>query len=656
MAKARVYRRSAGAKARGGAPKARARPRQRRRKSRKLGDRILRHSADAGFFLFAVAILGAAVVVHFTRDLPSTDGLWRENAGPRITLIAADGSPIMVHGQSHGAPIRLSDLPKYAPRAVLAVEDRNFYHHVGVNPLAVARALVVNLKEGEVRQGGSTLTQQLAKNLFLSSDRTYKRKVQEFFLALWLEQRFTKDEILTLYLNRVYFGAGAYGIDAASHRYFGKPASRLTLAESAILAGLLKAPSHYAPDRNPVDAGQRARLVVDAMLDAGFITRDQAEAAYRSPVRIGAPQFSGAPYFVDYAIGEAKSLAGGVDGDLAIRTTYDPRLQDALELGMAAGAALSKLDPDIEIAAVILDPDGAVRAMAGGRDYRVSQFNRAVNARRQPGSAFKPFVFLAALEAGADPFDVVEDAPITIGKWSPENYKGKYFGDVTLTESLARSLNGATIRVQERTGRGAVRLAAKRMGFPGSLTQGPALALGVDAVSPLQLAGAYAPLANGGYRVVPHAVDLINLSDGDRVFARKSAFAESAASPESIGRLNDMLGAVTEWGTGKAAALSRYKSRGKTGTTQDNRDAWFAGHAGGLVCVVWVGRDDFKPMGQITGGGAPAIIWREIMERALIVRPPAIKEDPMIAPLIPMIDEAAPGQIPEQVQAAASTP
>lgn len=643
MAKARVYRRSAGARSNGAAN--RPRPRRGRARGRKarrrLGARIVRHFAEAGFFLFAAAIALAAVVVHFTRDLPDTDGLWRENARPRLTLIAADGSPIMMHGQSFGAPVRLSDLPPHVPRAVLAVEDRNFYHHVGVNPLAVARALIVNVKEGEVRQGGSTLTQQLAKNLFLSSDRTYKRKVQEFFLALWLEHRFTKDEILTLYLNRVYFGAGAYGIDAASHRYFGKPASRLSLPESAILAGLLKAPSHYAPDKNPVDAGQRARLVVDSMLDAGFITREQAERAYRSEIRIGASQFSGAPYFVDYAIAEAKKLAAGVDGDLTIRTTYDPALQDALETGLSAGAALSRLDPEIEIAAVLLDGEGAVRAMAGGRDYRLSQFNRATHAHRQPGSAFKPFVFLAALEMGADPMDIVEDAPVSVGKWSPQNYKGKYYGDVTLTEGLARSLNGATIRVQERTGRGAVRLAAKRMGLRDGFTQGPALGLGVDAVTPLQLAGAYAPLANGGYRIEPHAVDRIDLSDGDRVFARKTAFVEAAASPQSILKLNAMLGAVTDWGTGRAAALSRYKSRGKTGTTQDNRDAWFAGHAGGLVCVVWVGRDDYKPMGEITGGGAPAVIWREIMERALIVRPPAIAEDPLVAPVTPPIDEQA---------------
>lgn len=645
MTPSRVYRRSpaARAKAAAGASRARKRPRARgKKKAGGLRDRLVRHSAEAGFFIFAGAIALAASVVHFTRDLPDTDGLWRENAHPRVTMVAADGSPISIHGQSFGAPVRLTDLPAYAPQAVLAVEDRNFYHHVGVNPLAVARAIFVNMKEGEVRQGGSTLTQQLAKNLFLSSDRTYKRKIQEFFLALWLEHRFTKDEILTLYLNRVYFGAGAYGIDAASYRYFGKSAHGLTLAESAVLAGLLKAPSHYAPDKNPVDSGQRARIVIDAMLDAGFITRDQARTALRSPVRIGASQFAGAPYFVDFAIAEARALAKSIDADLTVRTTFDPALQDALEMGMTAGAALSHLDPSIEVAAVILDPEGAVRAMAGGKDYRISQFNRAAHARRQPGSAFKPFVFLAALEMGASPFDIIEDAPVTVGKWSPENYKGKYYGEVTLTEGLARSLNSATVRLQERTGRGAVRLAAKRMGLKGPFNQGPALALGVDAVTPLELAGAYAPLANGGYRIEPHGVERIDLSDGDRVFTRKTRFIESAASPGAIRDLNAMLAAVADWGTGKAAHLSRHQARGKTGTTQDNRDAWFAGHAGGFICVVWVGRDDYKPMGDITGGAAPATIWREIMERALIARPPKEEENPLVAPILPAIDELAP--------------
>jgi len=617
-----------------------ATPRRRRRRKGRAAARFWRNAAEGGFYVFAAAIAAAAVLLHFVRDLPSTDGLWRTAAGPRVTLIAADGSPISVHGQSLGAPVRLADLPRYAPQAVLAVEDRNFYHHIGVNPLSVGRAIVVNAREGAVRQGGSTLTQQLAKNLFLSSDRTMRRKIQELLLALWLEQRFSKDEILTLYLNRVYFGAGAFGLDAASRRYFGKPASGLTLAEAAVLAGLLKAPSHLAPDKNPLDAGARARLVLEEMVDAGFITAREAQVAGAAPVKIGPSQFAGAPYFVDFAIAEARARATTIDADLMVRTTLDPAVNEAADLGLIAGSARAGLDPAIEAAVVILDGEGRIRALAGGRNYRVSQFNRAAHAHRQPGSAFKPFVFLAALEAGALPADLVEDAPVTIGAWSPANYKNQYFGTVTLETALARSLNGASVRVQETAGRGAVRLAARRMGLVSPLSQGPSLALGVDAVTPLELAGAYAPLVNGGYRIEPHAVQSIATADGERVFASGASFKDAAASPRAIASLNAMLRSVVASGTGRAAALSIYDAYGKTGTTQDNRDAWFVGHAGGLVCVVWLGRDDNKPMGDITGGTAPAMIWREVMERALAARPPKARA-PLLAPAIAPAAEMA---------------
>lgn len=611
----------------------RARPKRRRARKKRTGARLWRYAAEAGFYVFAAAIAAAAVLLHFVRDLPSTDGLWRAASAPRVTLVAADGAPITVHGLSLGAPVRLADLPRHAPEAVLAVEDRNFYHHIGVNPFAVVRAIAVNTREGGVRQGGSTLTQQLAKNLFLSSDKTMRRKVQELLLALWLEQKFTKDEILTLYLNRVYFGAGAYGLDAASRRYFGKPATDLTLAESAVLAGLLKAPSQLAPDKNAPGAGERGRIVLDAMVEAGFITESQARAAAASPIRVGPSQFAGAPYFVDFAIAEATARAAGVDADLTVATTLDPAINEAADLGLIAGAARAGLDPEIEAAVVIIDGEGRIRAMAGGRDYRRSQFNRAAHARRQPGSAFKPFVYLAALEAGYAPQTVVEDAPVAIGNWSPANYKNRYFGAVTLEEALARSLNGATVRVQEAAGRGAVRVAARRMGLTSPLSQGPALALGVDAVTPLELAGAYAPLVNGGYRIEPHAVVSVKTGDGEAVYRREASFSGTAASPQALAALNAMLRSVVVSGTGRAAGLSKYDAYGKTGTTQDNRDAWFAGHAGGLVCVVWVGRDDNKPMGEITGGTAPAVIWREVMERALAARPPG-SAPPLLTPAI----------------------
>ncbi|MGE0409207.1 MAG: transglycosylase domain-containing protein, partial [Amphiplicatus sp.] len=410
---------------------------------------IAGYAANAGVILMTLFAMFAAFIAVFARDLPSTDGLWTARRAPRMTLVALDGAPIEVHGVSVGTPVRLVDLPVYAPQAVLAVEDRNFYHHIGVNPIAVARALIVNAGAGEVRQGGSTITQQLAKNLFLSSDRTLKRKIQELILALWLERQFTKDEILTLYLNRVYFGAGAYGLDAAAHRYFAKSPRALTLGESAVLAGLLKAPSRYAPTRNPEDAGTRARLVLDAMEQAKFITHREADKARAAPVLLAAASFTAAPYFVDHILQETHSLARGVDADLVVRTTFDPGMQRALEEGIAAGLAKAPLTDDIEAAAVILDGEGAVRAMLGGRDYEKSQFNRATQARRQPGSAFKPFVFLAALEAGLTPQTSVLDAPIRVDNWAPDNYGGRYFGEVSLRNALAFSLNSATVRLQE---------------------------------------------------------------------------------------------------------------------------------------------------------------------------------------------------------------
>lgn len=587
--------------------------------------------------MFALtALIGlAALFAYFASDLPDPAGLWKEGGGPRITLLAADGAPIMLQGLAQGAPLRLSQLPEHVPQAVLAVEDRNFYHHFGANPVSIVRALIVNANEGAVRQGGSTITQQLAKNVFLSSERTMKRKIQELMLAFWLERKFTKNEILTLYLNRVYFGAGAYGVDAASYRYFGKSARYLSVGESAVLAGLLKAPSRYAPTSNPEDSGKRGRLVIEQMVTAGFLSRAYADAAIAEPVLLAAPRFEAAPYFVDHALKEVRLLAGEVDADLVVRTTFDPKVQAAAEMGLLAGMAMAGegLD-DVEAAAILLDSEGAVRGMIGGRDYAKSQYNRAAQAKRQPGSAFKPFVYLAGLMRGETPDAIVLDAPVEIGAYAPGNYKDKYYGEVTLREAMARSLNSAAIRVQERTGRAFVRDTVKRMGWKGELTLGPSLALGVDAVSPLELASAYAPFANGGFRVEPHVIERIETIDGDIVFQRKGSIIEEAAPASVIAEANDMLSSVTEWGTGRAAAVPGYRVAGKTGTTQESRDAWFAGHAGGLVGVVWIGRDDNKPMNDVTGGRAPAIIFREIFSRALpppSYIPPPKQTDPIAA-------------------------
>ncbi|MEQ1932203.1 MAG: penicillin-binding transpeptidase domain-containing protein, partial [Parvularculaceae bacterium] len=373
----------------------------------------------------------------------------------------------------------------------------------------------------------------------------------------------------------------------------------------------------YSPNRNPQDAGLRARIVLDAMEKSKFIDSFEAARARRETVVLAAPKFAAAPYFVDHILSEVRRHGRRIDADLIVQTTFDPRLQAALERGAAAGLSLAPLASETQTAAVILDAEGAIRAMIGGRDYRVSQYNRATQALRQPGSAFKPFVFLAALEAGWRPDSEVLDAPLQIDKWRPDNYGGRFYGEVSLGRALALSLNSATIRVQESVGRGAVRIAARRMGLSRSSTRGPALALGVDAVSPLELAGAYAPLVNGGFRIETHAIDSIKTVDGALVYRRDAAMRDVAASFRSVAALNSMLAAVVDAGTGRAAAIPGWIAAGKTGTTQDSRDAWFAGHVGGLVGVVWVGRDDNRPMDGVTGGGAPAIIWRETMRRAL---------------------------------------
>ena len=585
------------------------------------------------------ALLGlVGMIAWYAHDLPKTDSLWRPDRAPRYTVLANDGSPLSVQGTRYGAPIRLADLPPHVTDAVLAVEDRNFHHHIGFNPLSVVRAMVVNTGQGRVRQGGSTITQQLAKNLFLSSDRTLKRKVQELLLALWLEQRFNKDEILTLYLNRVYLGAGAYGIDAASYRYFGKPARDLALNEAALIAGLLKAPSRYNPTHNRVDAGLRAQTVIESMVAAGFLTPRAAGEAIRTPIYLKPRKFSAASYFVDHALSEVKRLYPGNDADLVIQTTFDPQLQAAAERGLfdalSEGALPHEGDKRIETAAVLVDGGGAVRAMIGGRDYGYSQFNRATQAKRQPGSAFKPFIYLTAIEAGARPDNLILDAPITIGKWSPDNYKSKFYGEVTLTEALARSLNSATIRLQEWAGRERVRAMAKSMGYSEKLNPDAALALGTDAIAPITLAQAWVPFANGGFAVDAHVIERVMTAEGKVLHAHQNQVHEVVASAQSIAMVNEMLGAVTGWGTGKRAQVPGQVVYGKTGTTQGSRDAWFAGHMSGLVGVVWVGHDNYAPMKGVTGGRAPAIIWGRIMGEvnALIAPrhrpPPPLEEKP----------------------------
>lgn len=568
-------------------------------------------------------VAGIAVVAYFAYDLPDLDEVAGVTRRPSVTVLSADGAPVASFGQLYGDVVPVSEMPAYLPGAVMAVEDRRFYDHWGVDVLGIARAVVVNLARGRLVQGGSTITQQTAKNLFLSHERSLKRKVQEVLLALWLEAKFSKDQILTLYLNRVYLGAGTYGMEAAAQRYFDRSARDVTVYQAAMLAGLLKAPSRYNPLADAAAAEARTAVVLRAMVDAGVLNEQQAAAARSSSGQAvaGVRRAGVGRHFADWVMETVEDYVS-LDRDVIVRTTLDSRLQATAE-GILA-ATLREAGPKAhasEGAIVVLGPDGAVRAMVGGRDYAASQYNRAVQAQRQPGSAFKPVVFLAALEAGMRPDDAILDAPITVEKWSPTNFDGTYRGEVTVREAAARSLNTPTVRLQEKVGRSKVIAAARRLGLTGDLPATPSLALGTEEMALLPMTAAYAPFANGGFLALPHAITEITDRDGTVLYRRSGSGGGRVIEPGIAGAMNDLLGAVTAWGTGKAAALDRPMA-GKTGTSQSNRDAWFIGYTADAVAGVWIGNDDDTPMKGVTGGGLPARVWKQVMAEAHRGLPP----------------------------------
>jgi penicillin-binding protein 1A len=554
----------------------------------------------------------AAALLWFGYDLPRPESVLAQTRRPSVTLLATDGRLLATSGDLYGVTVRLRDLPPHLPAAIIAIEDRRFRHHVGLDPIGLARAAVANLAAGRVVQGGSTLTQQLAKNLFLSPERTFRRKVQEALMALWLEWRFTKDELLEIYLNRVYLGAGAFGVDAAARLHFGVPAARVSIGQAALLAGLPKAPSRLNPRSDPSAAVRRAAEVLDAMAETGAITPRQAMLeAERLRLAPGPSREAG--WFADWVqedLGRFPATA-----DLELRTTLDSRLQAAVEARLEALLAGPGAGAEVGQGAVVaLDwQSGAVRAMAGGRSYRTSQFNRATQARRQPGSAFKPFVFLAALEAGARPDDMVADGILTIGGWSPGNGTWRSRGEISLEEALAQSVNTAAVRVLARAGGPrAVAAVAQRLGLPGPFPRDAALALGTGEVTLLDLTAAYAAFANGGARVTPFGI--AEASAGGRRLAAPPPPPAAAVASEHAAAVRRMLRAAVERGTGRAAASPGRPVAGKTGTTQDFRDAWFIGIAGPLVLGVWLGNDDGTPMEEVRGGTLPARLFRDIMD------------------------------------------
>jgi penicillin-binding protein 1A len=537
-------------------------------------------------------------------------------------VVAADGAALATFGGLYGEPVRVAGLPPYLPQAVLAVEDRRFYGHFGIDPLGLARAAIANVRAGHIVQGGSTITQQLAKNLFLTPERTLKRKIQETLLAFWLERKFAKDQILSIYLNRVYLGAGAYGVDAAATKYFGKPASRVSLYEAALLAGLLKAPSRYAPTQAADLARARARLVLASMVKAGYITEAQAEEARANPARFAPrPGAEGGRYFADWIIDQLSGFVGHVDEDLVVSTTLDPRLQRIAEAEVEAMLSGPGKAANVgQAALVVLSPSGAVRAMVGGRNYGASQFNRATQALRQPGSAFKLFVYLAALERGLGPATRTADAPLQVSGWTPRNYDGKYLGQMSLGQALALSRNTVAVRVAEKVGRNRVVAVARRLGITTELEARPSLALGAAEVTLIELTAAYAALANKGAGVWAHGIKEVRDRQGRILYRRRGSGPGRVIAPDDVAAMTGMLVRVIAEGTGKAAALGR-PAAGKTGTSQDFRDAWFVGYTADLVAGVWLGNDDETPMKKVTGGGLPAKLWRAVMAEAHEGRP-----------------------------------
>ena len=612
--------------------------------SRRWFSRVMYWALVAG--VWAGMIAGAGLFM-LASDLPDTSSLWQVKRQPSITYVDRNGRQIAVRGAAYAPPVQVDELPPYLADAVLAIEDRRFYHHFGVDPIGLMRALVTNLRQGRVVQGGSTLTQQLAKNLFLSNERTYKRKLQEVMLALWLEGRFSKKEILSLYLNRVYFGRGAWGVEAASRRYFGKPARDLTLGESALIAGLLKAPNRYSPTADLARAERRATVVLDVMVKTGRISAEERAAAFAAPVHVQRSQASPAAlYFIDWLAPQVRRITGDTDADLLVETTLDLRDQRAAEAALGGVLdAKAAARGATQGALVALDGDGAVRAMAGGVDYMRSQFNRATQARRQPGSAFKPFVYLAAIEAGLSPWSVRTDAPVSIGDWQPQNYSGKYQGDMALITALAKSVNTVAVRVANEVGRGRIAGAARRMGITSPIALTRSMPLGSNGVSLIELSAAYAPFANGGMRAQPYGITRISTREGVVLWQRPPAPAKPVLSARAYALMNVMLQRVMNAGTGRRARLKDRVSAGKTGTTNDFRDAWFIGYASGHIAGVWVGDDKNRAMRKVTGGTLPAQIWRAYMETALQgvapYQPPAVAIAAAAAPKSTTVADAA---------------
>ena len=614
------------------------------------------------------ATVGAAgLVLMLALAIPAieetSDDDWLKKSELAVTFLDRYGNEIGSRGIKHNDTLKIEDFPDHLIKATLATEDRRFYDHFGIDVPGTFRALLANTRAGGVVQGGSTITQQLAKNLFLSNERTLERKVREAFLALWLEARLSKNDILKLYLDRAYLGAGAFGVDAAAHYYFNKSARDVNLAEAAMLAGLFKAPARYAPHVNLPAARARANVVLDNLVESGFMSEGQVFGARRNPATAMDRRDDTSPnYYLDWAFDEMRKLVetfptAMTERVFVVRTALDLNLQRAAE--NAVENSLRQYGRDYhasQAATVLADLDGGVRAMVGGRDYAASQFNRATDALRQPGSSFKPYVYATALSNGFRPNTTIQDAPICLGNWCPQNYGRSYAGTVTLTQAITNSINTIPVRLsvllgngEAKAGRAKIIATARAMGIRTSLPDSSSLPIGAAEVNVLGHTVAFATFPNQGKAVVPHAILEVRTGDGEVVwrFDRDGKPPEQVLKPQVALDMNMMMNSAVENGTGKRAILDGVRVAGKTGTTNAYRDAWFVGFTGNFVCGVWIGNDDYSSTNRMTGGSLPAMTWHQIMAYAHTGI--ELKNIPGVAPNPP------PGSLPQAV-AAGSTP
>ncbi len=578
-------------------------------------DQVIYWAAVAGvwFVIFAVAFLAV-----FARGLPDTSKLYQIDRQPSISYLDRNGGLIASRGSQYAPPVDIDNLPPYVPAAFIAIEDRRFYNHMGFDVVGIVRAGLADIRCRCIAGGASTITQQLARNLFLSPAQNIRRKVQELMLAVWLEWKFSKKQILALYLNRVYFGGGAYGIEAAAQRFFNKPANQLTVGEAALLAGLLKSPTNYSPVSETARSERRATIVLDKMVETRAITRAQQEEAFKQGVRVSKTMSAQhAQYFVDWVDAQVRNLVGQPETDLIVETTLDLPINAAAEAAATSVVARSKARGIEQTAVVALDGGGRVRAMIGGADYQDSQFNRAVAAKRQAGSSFTPFVYLTAMEAGRTPDVVVVDEPFSIGSWTPKNYTNKYLGPITIQTAVAQSINTVAARIADEVGRDNVARTAHRLGIVSPVGLNPSMAIGAVEVSPLEMAQAYAPFSNGGNLAIAYGIERIRTASGKVLFEHRNDPRAAVIGNPPLTYMNRMLRQVIAGGTGTGARIQGYDLAGKTGTTNDYKDAWFIGYTGGFVAAVWVGKDDNTPMKKVTGGAEPAQIWRGFMAAAL---------------------------------------